>query len=62
MWRKSADSGDRFLFLGDGMSVHRQKLQTLLGDAATFAQPHQAFLRRRRWRTLRRWRRKRLIT
>lgn len=37
--------GDRFLFLGDGMSVHRQKLQTLLGDAATFAQPHQAFLR-----------------
>ena len=37
--------GDRFLFLGDGMPVHRQKLQTLLGDAATFAQPHQAFLR-----------------
>ena len=37
--------GDRFLFLGDGMPVHRQKLQTLLGDAATFAQPQQAFLR-----------------
>ena len=37
--------GDRFLFLGDGMPVHRQKLQTLLGDAATFAHPHQAFLR-----------------
>ena len=27
------------------MPVHRQKLQTLLGDAAEFAQPHQAFLR-----------------
>ena len=42
---QSSRCGDRFLFLGDGMSVHRQKLQTLLGDAATFAQPHQAFLR-----------------
>ena len=37
--------GDRFLFLGDGMPVHREKLAKLLGDAAVFAMPHQAFLR-----------------
>lgn len=37
--------GDRFLFLGDGMPVHREKLTKLLGDAAVFAKPHQAFLR-----------------
>ena len=37
--------GDRFLFLGDGMPVHRAKLTELLGDAAVFAQPHMAFLR-----------------
>ncbi len=37
--------GDRFLFLGDGMPVHRAKLQQLLGEAAVFAQPQQAFLR-----------------
>ncbi|MBP3637845.1 MAG: tRNA (adenosine(37)-N6)-threonylcarbamoyltransferase complex dimerization subunit type 1 TsaB [Clostridia bacterium] len=37
--------GDRFLFLGDGMPVQKAKLQTLLGDAAVFAQPQQAFLR-----------------
>ncbi len=35
----------RFLFLGDGMPVHREKLTKLLGDAAVFAKPHQAFLR-----------------
>lgn len=37
--------GDRFLFLGDGMPVHRAKLEALLGEAAVFAQPQQAFLR-----------------
>ena len=37
--------GDRFLFLGDGMPVHRAKLEKLLGDSAVFAKPQQAFLR-----------------
>ena len=37
--------GDRFLFLGDGMPVQRAKLQALLGDAAVFAAPQQAYLR-----------------
>ncbi len=37
--------GDRFLFLGDGMPVHRARLEALLGDAAVFAQPQNAFLR-----------------
>ncbi len=37
--------GDRFLFLGDGMPVHRAKLEKLLGDAAVFAKPQTAFLR-----------------
>ena len=37
--------GDRFLFLGDGMPVHRAKLQAMLGDAAVFAAPQHAFLR-----------------
>jgi tRNA threonylcarbamoyladenosine biosynthesis protein TsaB len=37
--------GDRFLFLGDGMPVHRAKLQELLGDAAVFAAPQHAYLR-----------------
>lgn len=37
--------GDRFLFLGDGMPVQKAKLQALLGDAAVFTNPQQAFLR-----------------
>ena len=37
--------GERFLFLGDGMPVHRAKLEKLLGDAAVYAQPQLAFLR-----------------
>jgi len=37
--------GERFLFLGDGMPVHRTKLEKLLGDAAVFAKPQLAFLR-----------------
>lgn len=39
------ESSRRFLFLGDGMPVHREKLTKLLGDAAVFAPAHQAFLR-----------------
>ena len=37
--------GERFLFLGDGMPVHRERLTQLLGDAAVFAQPQLSFLR-----------------
>ena len=37
--------GSRFLFLGDGMPVHRARLTELLGDAAVFAPAHTAFLR-----------------
>ena len=37
--------GDRFMFLGDGMPVHRAKLEKLLGEAAVFAKPQLAFLR-----------------
>lgn len=37
--------GECFLFLGDGMPVHRARLTALLGEAAVFAQPQQAFLR-----------------
>lgn len=37
--------GERFLFLGDGMPVHRDSLQALLGEAAVFAKPQHAFLR-----------------
>lgn len=37
--------GDRFLFLGDGMPVHRSRIQKILGDSAVFAPPQQAFLR-----------------
>lgn len=37
--------GTRFLFLGDGMPVHRARLAELLGEAAVFAPPQSAFLR-----------------
>ena len=37
--------GERFLFVGDGMPVHREKLAALLGDAAVDAQPQLAYLR-----------------
>ena len=40
-----AAHGERFLFLGDGMPVHREKIASLLGDRAVFAQPQQAYLR-----------------
>ncbi len=37
--------GERFLFLGDGMPVHRNRLSEMLGDKAVFAEPQHAFLR-----------------
>ena len=37
--------GERFLFLGDGMPVHRACLTELLGSRAFFAAPQHAFLR-----------------
>ena len=37
--------GSRFLFLGDGMPVHRARLKDMLGDAAVFAPPQSAYLR-----------------
>lgn len=37
--------GERFLFLGDGMPVHRARLEKILGSAAVFAQPQLAYLR-----------------
>lgn len=40
-----ATFGERFLFLGDGMPVHRERIAALLGERAVFAAPHQAYLR-----------------
>ena len=37
--------GDRFLFAGDGMEVHRERLKELLGENALFAPAHLSFLR-----------------
>ena len=37
--------GERFLFLGDGMPVHRERLSELLGERAQFAPPPFAYLR-----------------
>ena len=37
--------GSRFLFVGDGMPVHRARLTALLGDAAVMAPPHLSYLR-----------------
>ncbi|MBR6028662.1 MAG: tRNA (adenosine(37)-N6)-threonylcarbamoyltransferase complex dimerization subunit type 1 TsaB [Clostridia bacterium] len=37
--------GGRFLFLGDGMPPHREKLAALLGEKAVFAPAQLAFLR-----------------
>ena len=36
--------GSRFLFLGDGMPVHRERLRELLGEWAVFAPPALAYL------------------
>ena len=37
--------GDRFLFLGDGMPVHREKILALMGEKAVFAPGHLCYLR-----------------
>ena len=37
--------GDRFLFVGDGVPVHRQKISETLGGKAVFAGPHLCYLR-----------------
>ena len=37
--------GNRFLFLGDGAPVHREKIREKLGDKAVFALPHLSYLR-----------------
>ena len=37
--------GERLLFLGDGMPVHRERIAALMGERALFAPPHLAFLR-----------------
>lgn len=37
--------GERLLFLGDGMPVHRERIAAMMGERALFAPPHLAFLR-----------------
>jgi len=37
--------GGKFLFLGDGMPVHREKIREILGGRAVFAQAHLNYLR-----------------
>ena len=37
--------GERFLFLGDGVPVHRQKIREILGEKACFAPAHLSYLR-----------------
>ena len=37
--------GDRFLFIGDGVPVHREKIRALFGDKAVFAATHLGYLR-----------------
>ena len=38
-------TGERALFTGDGMPVHRERLAALLGERAVFAEPAFAYLR-----------------
>ena len=42
---KISGMGERFLFLGDGMPVHRTRIAEILGEKARFAPPHLMFLR-----------------
>ena len=37
--------GERFLFLGDGVPVHREKIMEILGEKAVFAPAHLNYLR-----------------
>ena len=43
--KKTAAFGEKMLFLGDGMPVHREEIERIMGDRAEFAPPHLAFLR-----------------
>ena len=42
---KVSSLGQRMLFLGDGMPIHRGRIEEILGLRAEFAPPHLAFLR-----------------
>ena len=42
---KAGALGERMLFLGDGMPVHREKIREILGERALFASPHLSYLR-----------------
>ena len=42
---QAAALGEKLLFLGDGMPVHRQRITDMLGERAEFAPPHLGFLR-----------------
>ena len=37
--------GSKYLFIGDGVPVHREAIEVRLGDRATFAPPYRCFLR-----------------
>ena len=37
--------GSRYLFIGDGVPVHREAIEARLGDRAVFAPPYRCFLR-----------------
>ena len=37
--------GERFLFVGDGVPVHRETIRAFLGEKAVFAPPHLCYLR-----------------
>ena len=42
---KAATFGEKLLFLGDGMPVHRTRIAEIMGERAAFAPPHLSFLR-----------------
>ncbi|MBE5783178.1 MAG: tRNA (adenosine(37)-N6)-threonylcarbamoyltransferase complex dimerization subunit type 1 TsaB [Clostridiales bacterium] len=42
---KVSSLGERFMFLGDGMPVHRQKIAEIMGERAVFAPAHLSYLR-----------------
>ena len=43
--RQVSALGDRLLFLGDGMPVHRERIAEMISEKAQFAPPHLSFLR-----------------
>ena len=42
---KIASFGERFLFVGDGVPVHRERIREALGEQACFAPAHMSYLR-----------------